>query len=223
MPKPRTRPENSWFSSLRLFASADEQASGPRADLSLTHILSWADAYFVRRGQWPTCHAGPIPEAPGESWLGVEAALSLGRRGWPGDTTLAQLLAEHRGKRNSAALPPHSEAEILTWADAHRDRTGAWPTLSSGAVFDAPGEIWQTIDQSLRAGLRGLPGGSSLSRLLAAERGARHHLYLSTLTEKLILAWADAHRDRTGDWPTMASGAIPEAAGGRAWRRPSGR
>lgn len=56
--------------------------------------------------------------------------------------------------------------QILAWADAHRARTGRWPTAASGAVLEAPGEHWGTLDGALHDGCRGLPRGDSLSRLL---------------------------------------------------------
>jgi hypothetical protein len=37
-----------------------------------------------------------------------------------------------------------------------------------------------------------------------------------TVTE--ILAWADAHRRRTGAWPGTASGPVPQSPG-ETWRR----
>jgi hypothetical protein len=40
----------------------------------------------------------------------------------------------------------------------------------------------------------GLPGGSSLARLLARERGVRNRCGLPPLTEAAILRWARAHR-----------------------------
>jgi hypothetical protein len=40
----------------------------------------------------------------------------------------------------------------------------------------------------------------------------------SRLTVQKVLAWAGAHRRRTGDWPRTASGAIP-ASPGDTWRR----
>ena len=55
----------------------------------------------------------------------------------------------------------------LAWADAHRARTGSQPHDRSGPVADAPGETWGNIDRALRHGRRGLPGGTSLSWLLA--------------------------------------------------------
>jgi hypothetical protein len=63
--------------------------------------------------------------------------------------------------------------QILAWADAYHARTGEWPSSCAGPVADAPGEKWVNIDQALRAGVRGLPGGDSLARLLdRCRRGA---------------------------------------------------
>jgi hypothetical protein len=63
--------------------------------------------------------------------------------------------------------------QILQWADAHRKRTGKWPTTRSGPILDAPGNNWLAVDKALRQGLRGLRGGSSLGRLLLERRGVR--------------------------------------------------
>jgi hypothetical protein len=46
---------------------------------------------------------------------------------------------------------------------------------------------------ALRLGLRGLPGGSSLARLLDEQRRVRNVKNLPPLTEEQILAWADEH------------------------------
>ena len=61
--------------------------------------------------------------------------------------------------------------QVLRWADAHRERTGAWPTLHSGPVGGAPMETWAAVNAALRFGVRGLPGGDTLHRLLRRERG----------------------------------------------------
>ncbi len=60
--------------------------------------------------------------------------------------------------------------QILNWADAHHRRTGRWPLHRSGAIPEAPRENWAIIEAALRLGLRGLPGGDSLPRLLARMR-----------------------------------------------------
>src|SRR5262249_25380136 len=105
-----------------------------------------------------------------------------------------------------------------SWADAHHARTGSWPTSESGPITDAAGETWRRVDSDLRIGLRGLPGGSSLARLLAGQRGVRNPAPPPPLEPKHGLAWADAHHQRSGGWPTSESGAIPEAPG-ETWRR----
>jgi hypothetical protein len=65
---------------------------------------------------------------------------------------------------------PLTTAQVLTWAEAHFARTGRWPHHGSGGVDGAPGQRWAAIDEALRRGLRGLPGGDSLSRLLDRHR-----------------------------------------------------
>jgi hypothetical protein len=184
-----------------------------RHPLTIREILSWADAYRETTGNWPTRNSGSIRGVLGETWARVDRALHRGLRGLPGDLSLAQLLADQRGKRHRHYLPPLSEEQILAWADAHFHRTSQWPTRKSGRLADDPKENWSAIDGALRHGTRGLPGGSSLARLLSAQRGLRNRQDLPPLTEAQILAWADAHQQRTGNWPSNDSGAIVEASG----------
>ncbi|MDB5310849.1 MAG: hypothetical protein JWO38_5051 [Gemmataceae bacterium] len=181
--------------------------------LTPAQILAWADAYYARTGNWPRQDSGPIPEAPGEAWEPVDQALLVGCRGLPGGSSLARLLQAERGVRNPADVPRLEHWEILIWADNHFDRTGRWPTAGSGPIPEAPGERWSAVDTALRAGTRGLPGSDSLARLLTRRRGTRTPGGRPPLTAEQILAWADAHHRRTGDWPTAGSGPIPEAPG----------
>jgi hypothetical protein len=90
-------------------------------------------------------------------------------RSLPGGSTLAQLLAEQRGVRNKSSLPNLTTGQILEWADAYRMTTGKWPQQKSGAVLDASGERWANIDTALSRGRRGLPGGSSLAKLIESK------------------------------------------------------
>jgi hypothetical protein len=60
--------------------------------------------------------------------------------------------------------------KILMWADEHHQRTGKWPHAKSSPVYGVPGEAWNAISVALRRGLRGLPGRSSLTTLLAQRR-----------------------------------------------------
>ena len=176
-------------------------------------ILAWADAHHRRTDSWPGARSGPIPETPGETWMAVEMALSHGQRGLPGGSSLALLLAVRRGVRNIWTLPTLTVDKILAWADAFRQRSGRWPHEGSGVIPESDGDTWLAVNQALKRGGRGLPGRTSLAKLLAVERGVRNHLAVPRLTRKQILAWADAHHRRTGAWPTRDAGAIAEAAG----------
>lgn len=185
-------------------------------DLSVTQILEWADALHRRTGRWPSYHSGPIAGSGGETWAGVNRSLLVGGRGLPGDSSLAQLLAAHRGTRNKGDLPRLSYAQIVAWADGHFRRTGRWPRSSSGPVMDAPGETWTGVSLALTRGMRGLPGRKSLAQLLAERRGVRNKSSLRRLSHQQILAWADRHLASTGKWPHAHSGLIPDS-GGETW------
>jgi hypothetical protein len=182
-------------------------------------ILLWADAYHRRHGRWPTLRSGSIPEARGETWIKVEGALSKGRRGLPGGDSLCQLLVRagrrpyRRRGHHPARHTPLTIEQILAWADAHHRRTGRWPAVLSGRIGGVPDETWLSVDTALRQGLRGLPRGLSVARLLREHRGVLDMFHRPRFTMRGILAWADAHHARTGRWPSGQAGAIPESPG----------
>jgi DNA-binding XRE family transcriptional regulator len=184
-----------------------------RPPLSPSRILAWADHHRQATGRWPSVKSGRVLGARGENWKGVDNALRYGLRGLDGGSSLALFLARHRRARNKTNLPALTPRQILAWADAHHRRTGAWPTEDSGPVGGVPGENWRALDRALNAGHRGLPGGDSLGRLLARRRGARNHTNIPRLSVGKILAWADAHHGRTGQWPDHLSGPIQDAPG----------
>jgi hypothetical protein len=186
------------------------------APLSIELVRTWLDACHERTGEYPTHKSGPIPEAPGETWGTVDKALRKARRGFTVKSSLAQLLAEHRGVRNSQDLPSLSIPRILEWGDLHYEGNGQFPTADSGHVADAPGETWANIDQALAKGLRGLPGGSSLAQLLAEHRGVRNRKRLPQLSVDWILGRMRSHKELNGQWPTRNSGQVA-AAPGETW------
>ena len=59
-------------------------------------ILAWAQAHYLHVGRWPNGSSGVIADAPGESWNAVDSALHKGRRGLPGGSSFARLLATVR-------------------------------------------------------------------------------------------------------------------------------
>jgi hypothetical protein len=137
-----------------------------RVPLTVEQVLAWADSHRLRTGHWPDARSGPVRGARGQTWQALNQALTHGCRGLPGGSSLARLLEEHRGKRNQARAPRLTIRQVLAWADAHRVRTGRWPTPDCGPVHGAPGETWRAVGSALWAGHRGLSGGETLAQLL---------------------------------------------------------
>jgi hypothetical protein len=138
---------------------------GKLEKLSTSKILQWADAHKRRTGQWPVVRSGRIRESSGDTWIGINLALTYGSRGLAGGDSLARLLARRR-KAFSKLGRTLTNEQILAWAEEHRRRTGSWPAIRSGRIRMAPKENWRRIDSALRAGSRGLRPGSSLSKLI---------------------------------------------------------
>ncbi len=175
--------------------------------LTVEQIMLWADAHMAATGNWPNQKSGSIA-GTAETWSGINAALSCGKRGLPGKSSLAKLLTQCRGVKK---LPPQLTVEqILHWADCHQTVTGKWPSKESG-VITGTNETWTRVHDALRAGRRGLPGGSSLAKLLADHRSVRNQMDRPPLTIQQILAWVNAHKATIGDWPTQYSGQVTGA------------
>jgi hypothetical protein len=159
---------------LQSFAEAAPWAPRPlvvirRPRLTYAQILEWADEYRRRTGRWPTQRAGRVPGG-GLTWAALTQALREGLRGLPGGDSLAGLLARERGAQPASGRYHReslTEEDILSWAEHHRALTGRWPSAASGVVAAAQEETWGALNQALIWGRRGLPGGTSLSRLLA--------------------------------------------------------
>ncbi|MGA2620744.1 MAG: hypothetical protein ABSF26_24230 [Thermoguttaceae bacterium] len=132
--------------------------------ISKGDILAWADAYHAQHGKWPRVKSGTIAGTD-YSWSIIDKSLSQGQHGLPGGSSLAQFLKRHRGASPWLGRPL-SEEQILSWADANFAAFGHWPTERTTYHPAAPHESWRNIDILLRCGYRGLPGGSSLPRLL---------------------------------------------------------
>ncbi len=134
--------------------------------------------------------------------------------GLAGRSSLSRVLEQHRGVPKGYRFSPLTVDRILASMDEHHRQTGWWPNLRSGAVAGAEGENWGAIDTILRTGGRGLPAGSSLAKLRAAN-GARcaDAAELPLLTVETILAWADAHHEGCDRWPDERSGPVYHAAG----------
>src|SRR5438045_1367227 len=104
--------------------------------------------------------------------------------------------------------------QVVQWARAFHERRGVWPGRDSGPVYEMPELSWSTVDRCLKGGGHGLPGRSSLSKVLRKSgAGIRYGPKKRDLTTKLILDWADSHHMRTGQWPHREAGRVREAPG----------
>ncbi len=181
--------------------------------LSIKQILAWSDAHHQRAGKWATVESGRLKEAPDETWGAINFALSRGRRGLRGRSSLTKLLIKHRGIRDRLNPARLTIKQILAWADAHYERTGDWPSRESGRVQEAPDESWPAINDALKRGSRGLSGPSSLVKLLTKYRKTLYQRKGVPLKRSQILEWARAHHERTGRLPTKKSGPVREQRG----------
>ena len=224
-------------------AAAPGSPASTRRALEVERILGWADDHRTATGQWPDRSSGPVEGVDDETWSAIDAALRRGRRGLPGGSSLAGLLALERGVRDGSnpespeqrlrnweaeqfptrrpkrrrAAQPRAKTQltidlILSFADAHHAATGCWPRMNSGTVLGQTELNWIRVNRALREGGRGLPGGTSLADLLQEHRGIRNKQNLPRLDVEQIMAWADAHRNATGEYPHADSGPVTACA-----------
>ena len=187
-----------------------------RPTLTEDWILTMARGYYFMYGAYPNRTSGAASARFDLTWGAIDAALRNGTGGLPGGSSLSRLLKEQCGVRNVRDLPPYTIEQIMEWVDSHYARKGEYPTRISGSIREEPGETWSAVNSALAHGRRGLPGGSSLPRLLAERRGVRNVQGLPKLTDEQILAWADAYNGRHGVYPNVRSGPV-EGAEGETW------
>ncbi len=205
-----------WLLHQRRGRPYQEKYAGP--PLTIEQIKRWARSCHRRTGAWPTQHDGAVAERPDLTWALINGACLHGRHGLRPIGSLGRLLNRaFPGRRRRSRRPPLDVEQIFEWAKEHHARTGRWPYAASGRVRGAPGETWNSINSCLEAGLRGLPGGSSLSRFLRKRVGKSHSLKAPPLTIAQIRRWAESHRAKRGRWPSELSGRVLDAPQ-ESWR-----
>jgi len=191
--------------------------NGRRPPLDEDLILSWADEHFQRTGAWPVVVSGQVDGHEDENWNSVDMALRKGFRGLLLGSSLAILLQERRGAVYKNNKPEFTVEQVLAWADLHYERHGRYPYDTDGPIEGAVGETWGAVENALRQGLRGLPGKSSLFKLLNENRRmGRLQRTRPPLTEDFVLYWADAHFATHGSWPKGESGPV-DGQPGESW------
>jgi hypothetical protein len=133
--------------------------------ITTDQILAWADAHFARFKCPPNQTSRRIPGTSGITWGAVDQMLDEGYRGLPGGSSLS-LLLDGRYPVRSRHPAPLRISQILRWAKAYFREHRKWPHVKSAGFAGDSGITWGAVHQALRGGYRGLPGGSSLSKLL---------------------------------------------------------
>ena len=149
----------------------------------------------------PAFHGVAVIVCPARSIEGMHVP-ALWRRPLAEGRLLVLSPFAKKDRRVSAVTVPTRNPFVASLAGqilvAHA-HAGKCPQRESGPITDASGETWMGIEAALHNGPRGLPGGSSLARLLASRRKVRNKSHLRPLKPKSILAWADRHHQRTAD------------------------
>ena len=137
-----------------------------RTRVSIGAVLKWADEHHARHGVWPKRCSGEIPDSGGGTWARVDMELRRGVRNLRDGTTLFQFLVKRRGINMGGRPPRLSVEQVFFWADQYFAAHGSWPNMRSGIIPNSRGHTWRRLEMNLRRGTRGLPGGTTLGRLL---------------------------------------------------------
>jgi len=138
-----------------------------RGDRSLTEerIIRAAQNWMKSSGKWPAQGSGWCAELRC-SWARVNAALREGQRGLQGGSSISKLLEERGLVVNLQSKSRHiSIDQIVTAAQDWKRNTGKRPGQLSG-IDPVLGRTWGAVNLALSVGCSGLPGGSSLAKLL---------------------------------------------------------
>jgi hypothetical protein len=131
-------------------------------DKIFKHILSWKK----ETKEFPSSKSKEMVPGTVDSWRSFDVALVHGLRGLSGGSSLVKLM-EKAGRKNIGNQPRLSEDTIVRLARAwKRSHEGRRPGRHTSGTIPGTGDGWMSMENALVKGLRGLPGGSSLAKLL---------------------------------------------------------
>jgi len=122
--------------------------------LGLEHIVAHIEGVLSKKTADAVRENGSDPIGMGELSAGMTLQFGTGKVG-------LELLKNWRNSVRKLL----TKDRIVEWIEEYRSRTGQLPTTRSGEILGTD-ESWANINSALREGHRGLPGGSSLLKLL---------------------------------------------------------
>jgi hypothetical protein len=172
--------------------------------LTIEIVITWMRAFKEEHGVLPGPHEKrSVPGQPHEKWSNLDTLLLQGRRGLSPGNSLTRLAVSHFGSRNVNRPPRLTETMIVKAIRTFHEAHGRYPNKDEKEpVPGHPGEKWSHIEAALRAGGRGLPGGSSLAKVREEKFDGINRKNQTPLTEPLIVAWMAAFLKKYGILPT---------------------
>ena len=189
--------------------------------ITLSQLAQWIKFYHEKTGKWPAQASKEIWEknedsqwqiVPGLIWKHLDGWMRYGFRGLPRGSSLLQFRTE-QGLCDPPGITAVSEAELLEWIRAYREKTGEWPSISNKDVWhkDAAGQWhitpkvnWSQVDSWLRIGIWGLEGGSTLAQL-RQKNGLCDPYEFGTISEAQVMLWTKLYHEKTEEWPKQVS------------------
>lgn len=192
----------------RFFAAIESRIVGKfsaRSFEQLSEDSIWAEMLEYKRinGKFPTdktkctCKFG--------LWKTIGIALFTGSRGLPGGSSLAKLRRRNTGI-DTGRKSGISLTEDLVWQEilAFKKANGIFPSTNTKPKTSF-GITWSAMSGNLSSGYYGLPGGSSLAKLIEARTGKKRPdnrpLSAIQLTEDMIYERMKAFKSLRGFWP----------------------
>jgi hypothetical protein len=153
------------------------------------------------KGKWPTRVSGNVTELLDITWSAINDALKRGAITDTPERSLAQFLERVVDRRNQANLANLTETTILNWCDEYFSAHGKYPGQGSEALESMDSETFNNINAALTSGHRGLPGGSSLAKLLRKNRNYQDNYSRPKLTLPKIIDMMVDHYQTFAKWP----------------------
>ncbi len=134
------------------------------------YVLQLCDAFYEKNNRYPNSKdRDKLVDGEKFNWRVIVSAYSKGRRGLKKGMSIAKLLKKNRNVINkySNQKPKLSIKEIKFWIKEYIKDNDKPPVASEKKnVKGQIDENWHNLDNALRIGLRGLPRGNSLAKLV---------------------------------------------------------
>ena len=171
-------------------------------NLSEDLIVKAMKNYFEEHNRYPAVLSGDASKYIGIkiTWSGIDKCLRDGFRGLPGGSSLSKLRQEHLTGIETGLTEDLIVKAMKDYFEDHANH----PSDKSGDASKYIGFkiTWRAVDARLREGGRGLPRGSSLSKLRQ-----EHLTGIETfLTEDLIVQAMKDYHEEHSKHPSVKSG-----------------